>query len=182
MHSKPWMSRHAADHPCHGQKGNRPIVIIAHSLGGLVAAQLFVDGEKGTDDSNAKAVVKHIRGLIFLGTPFRGSLLAGPAESARKILKLLGVETQEHTLKMLGVDSETLNNLARDLTDLVNKRRMTKKAEDQISASFFYETLTTRVTGFKYAQVSQGGPAVDDGSRFTDDYYPRRWSRATRPS
>ena len=55
---------------------------------------------------------------------------------------------------MLGVNSESINDLTRLFSNLLNKRRMSKNPEDQISAFFFYETLTTRVgTGF-YVQVS----------------------------
>jgi hypothetical protein len=104
--------------------------------------------------------VKNIRGLIFLGTPFRGSVPAGPAEYARRILKLLGVETQEQTLKLLGVNSEMINELTRTFANLLNKRRMSKDAEDRISASFFYETLTTRVTGtLRHIQVVENDSA-----------------------
>lgn len=141
------------------ETGNRPIIIIAHSLGGLVTAQLFNNGEQSTDDSSAKAIVKNIRGLIFLGTPFRGSVLAGPAESVRRILDLLGVETQDHTLKMLGVNSEKINDLTRTFSNLLITRRMSKNVEDKINAFFFYETLTTRITAFKYAQVVENDSA-----------------------
>jgi pimeloyl-ACP methyl ester carboxylesterase len=146
-------SKLAAERAKEPEAANRPLIIVAHSLGGLVATQLFNDGEQSSDDTSAKAIVKNIRGLIFLGTPFQGSVPAGPAESARKILKLLGVETQEHTLKMLGANSESINSLTRTFSKLLNKRRMSKSAEDQISAFFFYETLTTRVGGIRYIQV-----------------------------
>ena len=149
-------SRFVADRSCgHVKQAHRPLVIVAHSLGGLVAAQLFNNGEQSSDDTSAKAIAKSIRGLVFLGTPFQGSIPAGPAESARRILKLLGVETQEHTLKMLGANSESINDLTRTFSKLLNKRRMSKSAEDQINAFFFYETLATRVGGLvSFAQVS----------------------------
>jgi hypothetical protein len=131
---------------------NRPIIIIAHSLGGLVTAQLFVHGEQSSNDSSAKAIVRNIRGMIFLGTPFRGSVPAGLAECVRRILKLVGVDTQEHTLNLLGVNSEKLNELTRSFSNLLIKRRMSKDPGDQINAFFFYETLPTRI-GIKYTQV-----------------------------
>jgi len=92
--------------------------------------------------------------MIFLGTPFRGSIPAGPAESARRILELLGVDTQEHTLKLLGVDSDRLNELTRAFANLLNNRRSSRDTNDKIEAFFFYETLPTRI-GFKLVQVRE---------------------------
>ncbi|KAI0413535.1 Alpha/Beta hydrolase protein [Xylaria grammica] len=123
---------------------NRPIIFVAHSLGGLVAAQVLIHGEQMDEGSAAKAVAKNLRGLIFLGTPFRGSSSARPVEIARKILALFGANTQEHTLKLLGVDSDRLDELTRGFSELLNKRRMSKEAEDRIEALFCYETLPTK--------------------------------------
>ncbi|KAI1764697.1 hypothetical protein GGR53DRAFT_520137 [Hypoxylon sp. FL1150] len=123
---------------------DRPIILVAHSLGGLVATQAFVHGEQKAETSDAKAITKNLRGLIFLGTPFQGSPSARLAEAARKILKLLKVNTQEHTQRLLGVDSERLDELTRAFPDLLNKRRMSRKPEDKIDAFFCYETLKTQ--------------------------------------
>ncbi|KAI1359009.1 Alpha/Beta hydrolase protein [Xylaria arbuscula] len=133
---------------------SRPI-FIAHSLGGLVTAQLFNHGEQSADDLNAKAIVEKIRGLIFLGTPFRGSVPAGPAESVRRILQLAGLPTKEDTLKELGINSAKTNELTRAFSNLLNKR---KRSDDQIHAFFFYETLSTSLKG-KYVQVVENDSA-----------------------
>ncbi|KAI6082266.1 hypothetical protein F4821DRAFT_272559 [Hypoxylon rubiginosum] len=122
---------------------DRPIILVGHSLGGLVAAQAFVHGEQKAATSDAKSIAKNLRGLVFLGTPFKGSPSARPAEAARKILKLFGVSTQDQTLKLLGVDSERLDELTRAFPELLNKRRMSRKSENKIEAFFFYETLKT---------------------------------------
>ncbi|KAI1770758.1 hypothetical protein F4818DRAFT_252459 [Hypoxylon cercidicola] len=123
---------------------DRPIILVAHSLGGLVAAQAFVHGEQKAETSDAKSIAKNLRGLVFLGTPFKGSSPAWLADVARKILKLFGVNTQDHTLKLLGVDSERLDELTRAFPELLNKRRMSRKPEDKIEAFFYYETLKTQ--------------------------------------
>ncbi|KAL5600869.1 hypothetical protein FOVSG1_006899 [Fusarium oxysporum f. sp. vasinfectum] len=122
---------------------DRPIIFIAHSLGGLVAAQIVVHGEQRTEDSRTKSITKNLRGIIFLGTPFQGSSAAKPAEIARRILKFFGIDTQEHTLKLLGVDSERLDELTKAFPNVLNKRRTSKDPKDRIEAFFFYETLKT---------------------------------------
>ncbi|KAI8630081.1 Alpha/Beta hydrolase protein [Xylariaceae sp. FL1651] len=137
------------------EAADRPIIIIAHSLGGLVTAQLFNHGEQSADGLNAKTIVEKIRGMIFLGTPFRGSVLAGPAENVRRILQLVGIPTQEDTLKQLGINSEKTNELTRAFSNLLNKR---KGSDDQIHAFFFYETLPTSLKG-KYVQIVENDSA-----------------------
>ena len=81
--------------------------------------------------------------MVFLGTPFRGSAYAKPAETVRKILAAFGLDTQEHTLKLLGVDSEKLTELNRTFPEVMRKRMTSRAPEDKIEAFFFYETLKT---------------------------------------
>ncbi|KAI0392840.1 hypothetical protein F5Y17DRAFT_459498 [Xylariaceae sp. FL0594] len=89
---------------------NRPIIFIAHSLGGLVAAQVLVLGDQKDEDSSIGSVTQNLRGLIFLGTPFRGSRAASLGENVRRILQLIPV-TQKDTLKLLEPESHLLRQL-----------------------------------------------------------------------
>lgn len=82
--------------------------------------------------------------MIFLGTPFRGSSVAKPAEVVRRVLNLFKVDTQQQTLKLLGVDSERLDELTRAFPEILNKRRSSKDTNYRIDAFFFYETLKTK--------------------------------------
>lgn len=116
---------------------------MAHSLGGLVAAQILVRGEQSHEGSAAQTIAKNLRGLIFLGTPFRGSKAAKPAEIARRVLDSFGIDTQKETLKLLGVESKPLVELTNAFANVLNKRRSSKKVSDRIEAFFFYETLKT---------------------------------------
>ncbi|PVH69209.1 hypothetical protein DL98DRAFT_522326 [Cadophora sp. DSE1049] len=121
---------------------DRPIIFIAHSLGGLVAAQILVHGERREEASIARGITKGLRGLIFLGTPFRGSGSAKPAECVRRVLSYFRL-TQQDTLKLLGPDSERLDELTLAFAETLGKRRSSQKPEDQISAFFFFETKPT---------------------------------------
>lgn len=56
-----------------------------------------------------------------------------------------GVDTQQHTLRLLGPDSERLDELTRAFPEILNKRRMSRNKADQIDAFFFYETKKTKV-------------------------------------
>ncbi|EXM19963.1 hypothetical protein FOTG_11990 [Fusarium oxysporum f. sp. vasinfectum 25433] len=125
------------------QTVDRPIIFVAHSLGGLVAAQILVHGEHKPENSTEASIAKNVRGMVFLGTPFRGSSVARPAEVVRRVLDLFRIDTQQQTLKLLGVDSERLDELTRAFPQVLNKLRSSKDIDRRIEAFFFYETLKT---------------------------------------
>lgn len=58
--------------------GERPLVFIAHSMGGLVVKSLIVASQL-TQDVARKRLVGNIRGVVFCGTPHRGSAFASAA-------------------------------------------------------------------------------------------------------
>lgn len=122
---------------------DRPIILIAHSLGGLVAAQAVTLGANRPDGDAAQEIANHVRGMMFFGTPFRGSSTARPAEIVRKILSTFHVNTQESTLKLLGLDSERLTVLNYQFPELLRKRQSSESAGAAIRAFFFFETLKT---------------------------------------
>jgi pimeloyl-ACP methyl ester carboxylesterase len=63
----------------------RPIIFIAHSLGGLVCEQaLLFCGEGG--DEFLENVVRSTRGIIFMGTPHAGADLATWGITIAKLL------------------------------------------------------------------------------------------------
>ena len=111
-------------------------------------------GARRASGDNASIIARYTQGLIFFGTPFRGSKGAQPVEFARRILSAFGVNTQEKTLKLLGVDSESLTALNAAFQETMRKRYTSKKPEDKIDAMFFYETLKTH--GIMVSRQPQG--------------------------
>lgn len=75
--------------------GDRPIVFIAHSMGGLILKHLIVDSQilPGQD---RKRIVGWIRGIVFCGTPHRGSAFA----DAARVFGVLGGGSQTHVDEM----------------------------------------------------------------------------------
>ncbi|MCY2991153.1 MAG: hypothetical protein NTY19_25235 [Planctomycetota bacterium] len=65
--------------------GERPVVFIAHSMGGLVVKSLIVSSQL-TMDERRKRLVRNIRGIVFCGTPHRGSAFASAAGVLGKFL------------------------------------------------------------------------------------------------
>ena len=103
----------------------------------------MVMGARRASGDSASVIARYTQGVIFFGTPFRGSKGVQPVEIARKVLSAFGVNTQEKTLKLLGVDSERLSVLNTAFQETMRKRYTSDKPEDKIDAMFFYETLPT---------------------------------------
>ena len=88
--------------------GQRPLVLVAHSMGGLVAKQLL----RHADDSNdplAEEFVRNARGVAFLATPHRGS---GVATTAGRLARLVPFRKQP-TIDSLVANSPELMELNR---------------------------------------------------------------------
>jgi len=75
--------------------GGRPIVFITHSMGGLIVKHLIVDSQMLPGDDR-KRIVGWIRGIVFCGTPHRGS---GFADAAH-VFGILGGGSQAHVDEM----------------------------------------------------------------------------------
>ncbi|KAF1959507.1 hypothetical protein CC80DRAFT_544954 [Byssothecium circinans] len=75
---------------------NRPIIFVVHSLGGLVVAN-GLSSQSGSDEPRQE-VVNSTSGIIFLGTPFKGSDKASWAILAEKFVSLFG-DSNDQTIK-----------------------------------------------------------------------------------
>ncbi|MBB5032752.1 esterase/lipase family protein [Prosthecobacter vanneervenii] len=101
--------------------GTRPSIFITHSMGGLLIKSLIV-ASAWAGDNYHKQLVKSIRGIIFCGTPHRGSALASVAD-------YLGV-TQKHVKQMRGNTDEL---------DLVHDRFISWYRENPIAIESYAE-------------------------------------------
>ncbi|MCH8165407.1 MAG: hypothetical protein IH889_07350, partial [Planctomycetes bacterium] len=55
--------------------GERPLIFVTHSMGGLIVKSLIVESQT-LPDKDRKRLVSYVRGIVFCGTPHRGSALA----------------------------------------------------------------------------------------------------------
>jgi hypothetical protein len=79
--------------------------VIGHSLGGLVLAQVVYGDNAATKGDSICSIAQHIKVMIFLGTPFFGSKIAGWGEIVRRIYN--PVQTIDQNIsKNLKSDSE----------------------------------------------------------------------------
>lgn len=114
--------------------------MIGHSLGGLVLAQVMYSGNRATEGDSIHSIAQHIKGMIFLGTPFFGSKIAGWGEVVRRIYSLVQ-KTDQNTLKNLKLDSEELKDLRLGFPDVIRKRNQT--SDNKVAVVFFFETKKT---------------------------------------
>ena len=70
----------------------KPIILICHSYGGLLAKQMLRSGhERG---SEYKKLVDRIAGVVFLGTPHNGASIAGFVRALRFVLRSSSVMSE----------------------------------------------------------------------------------------
>ena len=126
------------------QTGSRPIVFIAHSLGGLVVKQALITAHSQADFSD---ILLSTRAILFMGTPHKGSKHATRAALLSRMLMATGLKLAKHRFQLLASNCDALSNLG----DLFQKIAV------NISITSFYETETTPGLG---SVVSSSPPNV----------------------
>ncbi|KAJ5718261.1 Cytochrome cd1-nitrite reductase-like C-terminal heme d1 [Penicillium malachiteum] len=107
--------------------GQRPIIFIVHSMGGLVAKQAYIIGQH---DHQFSDIVSSIRAIMFLATPHRGSDLA---EILSRILTVSFFHRPKLYISELSAGSQTVAALNEQLRHLARRLEIIS----------FYETLQT---------------------------------------
>lgn len=92
--------------------GQRPIVWIGHSMGGLLIKSIMVQASK-SDDPLVRQISNNTRGIIFMGTPHKGSPVAKLKQHTSTIF-WPSVEVQE-----MKENAPDLLNLNEEFLDLV---------------------------------------------------------------
>lgn len=87
----------------------RPLIFVAHSLGGLVCKQAILLS-RNTPESHLRDVFDSVKGVAFMGTPHRGSWMAGWASIPASALGLVK-STNRSLLKVLETDDQLLELL-----------------------------------------------------------------------
>lgn len=108
--------------------GKRPIVIICHSLGGLIAKEMFRACCE-TQDDDWKALGSQLKLVVFFATPHKGASLAA-------ILKTLIPRISSPFVDALSNDSGYLTNLNNSYRDL--------SVEKGLASIAYYEKYKTK--------------------------------------
>ncbi|KAI0813459.1 hypothetical protein GGR55DRAFT_677101 [Xylaria sp. FL0064] len=142
----------------HRSEITRPIVFICHSLGGLVVKEALISSAS-YDHSNRfpqlAQIYRSTVGVVFMGTPHRGSSLETYGEIVVKIAKLSGRRPNAQLLQTLRPDSHILEKLRNDFTTISNN----------MVVMCFYEELPTT----KWGQIVPEASASYEGFNVSFD-------------
>ncbi|XP_054018658.1 protein SERAC1 [Dryobates pubescens] len=108
--------------------GDRPVVWVSHSMGGLLVKKMLVDASKNPEMDK---IINNTRGIIFYSVPHHGSQLAEYSINARYLL-FPSVEVKE-----LSKDSPALKELNDDFLSFAKDKKF--------SVLSFAETLPTHI-------------------------------------
>ncbi|KAF2417713.1 hypothetical protein EJ08DRAFT_703291 [Tothia fuscella] len=136
-----------------------PIIFIAHSLGGiLVKDALKFSQDQQEFQSHLFSMFKSTYGVIFFGTPHRGSEMASIGKIAAKISGLGLAESSHRLLRSLEVGSSELERISDSLSRMLPK---------QVKGLQIYSFLE----GLPLTGVSFPGKVVEEYSSIIGDAY-----------
>ncbi|XP_022905286.1 protein SERAC1 isoform X2 [Onthophagus taurus] len=131
--------------------GKRPIVWVAHSMGGLLVKNLLIKAETEGDE-NYMNILNNTKGIVFYSTPHKGSKIAN-LNPPTCLVVLPSVEVQE-----LREESPNLKSMHEAFLELLQKYSM--------RIISFIETKSTVVTALKFnfrmVESASGNPGVGE--------------------
>ncbi|KAJ4929002.1 hypothetical protein JOQ06_004623 [Pogonophryne albipinna] len=108
--------------------GERPVVWVAHSMGGLLVKKMLLDA---SEDPEMQALLNNTKGIMFYSVPHHGTFMAEYSVNVRYLL-FPSVEVRE-----LCKDSPALRNLNENFLDMAK--------EKEFKVLSFAETLPTNI-------------------------------------
>jgi len=105
----------------------RPIIFVAHSLGGLVVkrALIYSSEIRGNYTEHLRSVFVSTYGILFLGTPHKGSDLAKWGSRLEAICSAVmptkAIDSNDNLVKALKSNNETLQNIDRQFIQLISR-------------------------------------------------------------
>ncbi|KAH7370012.1 ankyrin repeat-containing domain protein [Rhexocercosporidium sp. MPI-PUGE-AT-0058] len=100
---------------------DRPIIFVAHSLGGLVVAKALIIATSHPEKIGRMRIYECFAGAIFFGTPFGGSEEAARAVMLASFLEPMKKGIPSQMIQMLDPQRDSLMELRSDFAQLVQK-------------------------------------------------------------
>lgn len=116
------------------RKGNesRPLVFLAHSMGGLVVAKALTLAVAKPELIDRMRIYECFAGAIFFGTPFRGSSATHKATLLASVLEKINQAKSSQMLQILDPQRDSLEELRNDFSQLATQ-------EPRATIACFYE-------------------------------------------
>lgn len=175
---------------------DRPLILVTHSLGGLVVKQAILKS-RGRPEPHLRKLYESVRGVCFLGTPHHGSWMASWSRIPAATLGIFK-STNQSLLKVLETDNELLESLGDDFLALLLYHNKNPETKHEIEVVNFYEEIGYPGVGSiveRSSAIFEGYPPIsihanhagmvkfsspaDDGFQNVSAQL-RRWTKAMR--
>ena len=120
----------------------RPIIFIAHSLGGLVCKEAILLS-RNNPEAHLRSIFDCVKGIVFMGTPHKGSWMS---EWARIPARVLGFvkSTNKSLLEILETDSPLLESIQLRFLAMIRELRESGR---RLEVTCFFEELSLPTVG-----------------------------------
>ncbi|KAF5661986.1 P-loop containing protein [Fusarium denticulatum] len=120
---------------------SRPLVFVAHSLSGLVCKEAILLS-RNNPELHLRGLFEYIRGILFLGTPHKGSWIADWARIPASVLGIVRCANKS-LLRILETDDKYLQSIQDRFWSMVREQQ--KSGRDLEITCFFEELPLSRV-------------------------------------
>ncbi|SPO03230.1 uncharacterized protein DNG_05912 [Cephalotrichum gorgonifer] len=121
---------------------SRPLILVAHSLGGLVCKKAILLS-RDNPEPHLRNVFDSTKGIIFMGTPHKGSWLANWAKMPASAISFIK-STNKSLLEVLETSNEVLETLQVDFLGMIRQQR---EGGRLFEITCFFEELPMPIVG-----------------------------------
>ncbi|KAL8410375.1 hypothetical protein RB596_000184 [Gaeumannomyces avenae] len=121
---------------------SRPLIFVAHSLGGLVCKKAILLSRNNPED-HLQHIFECTKGIVFMGTPHKGAWMAAWAKIPVSAFGLVKAANKS-LLEILETDDQLLESLRVDFSSMV---RELQKNGRSFEVTCFFEQLPLSVFG-----------------------------------
>ena len=144
----------------------RPLILVAHSLGGLVCKKALLLS-RNNPEADLRGVFDCVKGIIFLGTPHKGSWMADWAKIPASAIGLVK-STNKSLLEILETNDQFLESIQVDFWSTV---RGLREGGRRFEVTCFFEELPLVGVGkvvSKESATLEGYPAFSIHANHSD--------------
>ncbi|KAH7370320.1 Alpha/Beta hydrolase protein [Rhexocercosporidium sp. MPI-PUGE-AT-0058] len=121
---------------------SRPLIFVTHSLGGLVCKEAILLS-RNNPESHLRGIFDCTNGIVFMGTPHKGSWMADWAKIPASALGLVK-STNKLLLEILETDNQFLESIQVRFWSMIRELR---EAGRRLEVTCFFEELPLPVVG-----------------------------------
>ncbi|KAL8299073.1 hypothetical protein RB593_009129 [Gaeumannomyces tritici] len=121
---------------------SRPLIFVAHSLGGLVCKEAILHS-RNHPEPHLRNIFDCTKGIIFMGTPHKGSWMADWGQISAKAVGLVK-STNKSLMEILETKDQFLESIQGRFLDMIREQRESGR---RLEVTCFFEELPLPVAG-----------------------------------